>query len=203
MEIRLINPQNILSSIWAPTTNMKNLSFQSLKLDIEFNGGNLVPIKVRPLLGVEGKYEIVFGHRRHKACQELGFDVLAVVQAICDKRLVAEMDMENRCREDWHPFRRGAFFNNALERGLFSSLRNMAEELGISGVKIARVLAIARLSKEVISAFPRASDIRESWGRKLGEKLMRDPDFMLARAKELTVMTKKLPAARVFGVLTK
>lgn len=72
-----IDPKLIIRSKWA---NRHDLSFtgpefDGLKEDISAQGGNVQPIKVRHLMGETDKYEIVFGHRRHQACLELGIEV--------------------------------------------------------------------------------------------------------------------------------
>ena len=61
-------PNIIRASRWANRNEDSFLSkdFEALKAEIESAGGNVQPIKVRPLLDVPGEYEIVFGHRRHR-----------------------------------------------------------------------------------------------------------------------------------------
>ena len=82
--------------------------YERLKADIALAGGNVQPIKVRPT-GTDGKdgYETVFGHRRHRACLELGMRVLVVVEPLSDAELFAQMDRENREREDLSPYELG------------------------------------------------------------------------------------------------
>src|SRR5665647_938227 len=81
---RRIDPSLIVRSKWANRLeqSFSDSEFVSLKAEIESAGGNVQPIKVRPLAGEGGKFEIVFGHRRHQACLELGIPVLAMVSDV-------------------------------------------------------------------------------------------------------------------------
>ncbi len=73
--------------------------FLSLKESIKDDGQQL-PILVRPHPNEVDFYQIAFGHRRHKACQELGFPVRAVVREMTDQELVIAQGKENNERED-------------------------------------------------------------------------------------------------------
>ena len=78
---RKLDPQTIVPSRWANRhpDAFRTAEFARLKQDIELAGGNVQPISVRPLIDQPGRYEIVFGHRRHRACAELGLAVLATI----------------------------------------------------------------------------------------------------------------------------
>jgi hypothetical protein len=75
-------------------------SFLRFKDEIEQAKGNVQPILVRQKLNEPGRFEIVFGHRRHMACKELGIYVLAsiCIEYISDIELFSAMDRENRGR---------------------------------------------------------------------------------------------------------
>jgi len=70
---RRLDPKLIRPSAWANRNeaSFATESFQALKQDIADHGGNEQAIKVRPLTGGRDRqgaeYEIVFGHRRHRA----------------------------------------------------------------------------------------------------------------------------------------
>ncbi|MBK7616962.1 MAG: ParB N-terminal domain-containing protein [Burkholderiales bacterium] len=89
---QLLDPTLVASSKWANRApeSYSGLPYESLKRDIEECGGNVQPIKVR---GTADRYEIVFGHRRHRACLELG---IPCPRAHC------------RCRRSHHVARNGA-----------------------------------------------------------------------------------------------
>ncbi len=63
--------------------------------------GLIVPIKVRP---VNGKYEIVYGHRRIKAMRRAGLkETDAIVEGIDDTSVLVQALIENVQREDMNP----------------------------------------------------------------------------------------------------
>jgi hypothetical protein len=53
-------------------------------------------------------------------------------------------------------------------------------------VPLSRHLNLARQPKPVLEAIGDLSAMRPLWGQKLYERLLRDPDLVLARAKEIT-----------------
>lgn len=203
MNIQRLDPNAISSTIWAIDEFLSDVSFQTLKTDIESNGGNVAPIKVRPSHTSESQYEIVFGHRRHRACLELGLDVLSIVEQMDDSQLVQEMDRENRCRFDPSGYGRGSFFLKALDRGLFSSARRMAEQLGVDLGTVTTLLSLARLPSQIIVAFKKPSQIKPNWAKKISNKLARDPELVLARANQITLVQNRMTAAQIYSCLSK
>lgn len=160
--------------------------FMSLKTDIERAGGNVQPIKVRPLGQGSKQFEIVFGHRRHRACLELGLPVLALVSVLSEHDLFVEMDRENRQRADLRPYEQGDMYRRALDDGLYPSLRKLADALGLAHSNVSRALAIARLPEEVLDAFPSRLEIQYRWCEPLGDAFKRDPVSVRALAVRLS-----------------
>ncbi|MDQ3060001.1 MAG: ParB/RepB/Spo0J family partition protein [Pseudomonadota bacterium] len=195
-----INPLCIVRSRWANrhALSFAGRDFEALKADIESQGGNVQPIKIRPLPGEQAKYEIVFGHRRHQACLELKLDVLAIVEDINDKTLFIEMDRENRQRKDLRPFEVGAMYAKALDQGLFTSARKLAEEVGIDQSQLNKALALARLPSDVIEAFVSPLDLQYRWASDLVGALQKDPDDVLATAKAIQSEEPRPKSADVY-----
>lgn len=183
-----ISPKLIHPSKWANRhqDSFSSVEFVDLKDEIQSQGGNVQPIKVRPIVGVEpAEYEIVFGHRRHRACLELGIDVLALVESITDEALFVEMDRENRQRADLRPYEQGLMYKRALDDGLFASQRKAAEKLGVTVSLVSTSIAIAELPKQVLDAFQSPLDIQHRWAAKLNEALSA-PDLVIARANDIS-----------------
>ena len=130
--------------------------FLALKEEILNAGGNIQPIKVRPK-GVG--YEIVYGHRRHRACLELGIPVLSMVEEMLDEALWVEMDRENRNRKSLSQYEQGLSYKKAIESGLFSSQRHLSKKIGVPQPHIAWCIRIADLPEEIISAFSSPTEI--------------------------------------------
>jgi hypothetical protein len=99
----LLDPKTVRASLWVNRhqTSFEDANFEELKAEIQGAGGNMQPIKVRPLKepAGEARYEIVFGHRRHRrhrACLELGLEVAAVVEEVGDQVVGADGAREPR-----------------------------------------------------------------------------------------------------------
>ena len=201
-----IDPHLIKPSQWANRSeqSFENQEFNELVLEIESAGGNVQPIKVRPIVASSPQmYEIVFGHRRHRACLKLVIPVLAMIESLDDKALFVEMDRENRKRADLRPYDQGLTYARALELKLYSSNKKMADALGVDVGGIGKLLALVRLPIEIIDAFESPLDIQFSWGPILAKSLELDRDAVIARAIEIGNRQQKLKAASVFQHLTK
>jgi len=154
---RRLDPTTVVPSAWSNRhpDAFQTPEFQSLKQDIALAGGNVQAISVRPLADTPDRYEILFGHRRHRACLELGLPVLATIDngAIGDLELFTAMDRENRERADLSPYEQGHMYRKALDAGLFPSNRRLAEALGVSHTWVNKVLMVADLPPAVLECF--------------------------------------------------
>jgi ParB family chromosome partitioning protein len=188
-----IDPQRIAPSKWA---NRDLLSFrghewESFKEEILSAGGNIQPIKVRPSVRPANTspesqcYEIVFGHRRHRACLELGLDVFALVEMVSDRDLFEQMDRENRQRANLTVYEQGEMYKKALDEGLYPSLRKLAEVLGVAPSTMSEAITVAKLPVDVLNVFESRLDIQRRWGKQLTDALLKDPDLILMRANEI------------------
>lgn len=195
LPMRLLDPKSIGPSKWANRhgTSFNSPEFESLKSEIESSGGNVQPIRVRPVGGNEGRFEIIYGHRRHQACLQLGMSVSAVIESVGDKDLFIAMDRENRVREDLSPFEQGEMYRRALDDGLFPSLRKMSDELGVDPGNASKAIAIARLPSQVIEAFETPNQIQYRWGQELTAAILKDPEGVIQRAKAIRFSAKPLP----------
>lgn len=202
MQTKLLDPQSVQPSRWANRhpSSFEGSAFDQLKREISGSGGNVQPIKVRL---ERDTYEIVFGHRRHRACLELGLPVLAtVVQAMDDRTLWQEMERENRARTDLSPFEQGRHYRVALDSGLYPSIRRLAEAVGVDVSQAAKVIRIADLPSDVLAAFRSPCDIQVNWATKLHASIERDPDGVRKRARKLGGLDPaKRPPKQVFAAL--
>ena len=199
-----VDPNTIRPSRWANRhdTAFQAAAFESLKTEIADAGGNVQPIKIRPL--AEGavdraRYEIVFGHRRHRACLELGLQVLAVVQEMDDRELWTEMERENRNREGLSAWEQGMMYRRALDAGLFPSLRMLASSIGRDSTAVSEAVRIASLPEEVIAAFPSPNEIQFRWAAPLADACRANPSAV--RSKAIEIAGAGLPTAEVFSAL--
>ncbi len=185
-ETLLLDAQLIRPGRWANRhpSAFSDDHFDQLKKDIADAGGNVQPIKVRS--APDGSYEVVFGHRRHRACLELGLPVVAlVVTDLSDPKVWEEMERENRARANLSPYEQGLHYRRALDEGLFPSTRKLAQAIGVDISQAAKVISLARLPDWVISAFRSPRDIQVNWASELSAAVEKDPQGVLDRARDL------------------
>lgn len=206
--VRALDPKLVHRSQWANRIEAEftTSEFLALKAEIENSGGNVQPIKVRVVKGVfDGqtlKHEIVFGHRRHQACLELGLLVNAVVvEDMDDKTLFETMDRENRGRKNLSAWEQGRMYDDALKKGLYPSIRKLVESLGVNLSDASRSVQLAKLPKDVVSAFASPLDLQVRWAKPLTDALQRNPDGVLAIAREVKKDRNGMAATDVFARL--
>jgi ParB family chromosome partitioning protein len=208
--VEFLDPAQVRPSRFANRheRSFSGADFEALKAEIASAGRNVQPIKVRRLAladpqggaGVKGepaRYEIAFGHRRHRACLELGLPVAAIVEELNDAQLFAEMDRENRERANLAPWEQGAMYKRALDAGLFPSLRKLASALGVQAGNASTAVQLASLPDEVVAAFESPLVLQYRWATQLQAALDRDRAGVLARAAELAALATRLPARQV------
>lgn len=202
---RKLDPQSVVPSRWANRhpTSFATAEFARLKQDIEVAGGNVQPIKVRVLSDQPGRYEIVFGHRRHRACSELGLPVLATIDTstLSDHELFSAMDRENRERADLSPFEQGTMYRRALDEKLYPSNRRLAEALGVSHTWVANVLLVADLPAPVVECFRSPLEIQHRHAKAIASALDTDRKGVLRRAEKLRAQERPRAAAAVVAAL--
>ena len=200
---RLLPATEVVASVYANrhAHAFETLEYQALKREIENAGGNVQPIKVRPLASTRTdgvRYEVVFGHRRHRACLELGLPVLAVVDNLDDRALFVEMERENRARKDLSAWEQGQMYRRALKLGLFPSNRKLAEAVGVDLSALGKALSLAELPDELVQAFASPLDLQFRWAKPLSDAWAKHPERTLARARALAAQGRGLGAKAVF-----
>lgn len=105
-------------------------------------------------------FEIVAGVRRWWTVQWLRehhhpeFEYLVTIQNVSDEEAFRVSDIENRSRKDISDWERAKEYSRALEEFYSSNQSEMAEHLKISRSWLSRLLDVARLPSEIVSAFP-------------------------------------------------
>jgi ParB family chromosome partitioning protein len=201
---RLIDPALIRPSRWANRheLNFSSPLFEKLKAEVADAGGNVQPIKVRPVAEPAGSFEVVYGHRRLEACRQLGLPVLCLVDNIEDRALFVEMERENRGRKDLSAWEQGMMYRRALDAGLFPSLRQLASSIGMQPGNVSTALQIAALPDGVVQAFASPLDLQFRFVAPLKAALERDEAGVLERARALAAQTPRPGAREVLARLT-
>ncbi|MDM0078941.1 ParB/RepB/Spo0J family partition protein [Variovorax sp. J2P1-59] len=203
---RLLDPLLIRRSEYANRheSSFQNAEFEDLKREIKEAGGNIQPIKVRAIAspGEGPAYEIVFGHRRHEACLQLGLPVLVFVDNLDDRALFEEMERENRQRADLSAWEQGVMYARALDRGLYPSLRQMAAAIGVDHANVSKALVLARLPQVVLQAFASPLDLQFRWATAFNLAQTKDAVGLEARAAKITAERGSMTPKAIFGALT-
>ena len=209
--LRNMDPASVKPSKWANRheASFRTAEFAELKAEIAAAGGNVQPIKVRPIKVLNGStleeapgFELIYGHRRHRACLELGLPVTATVEEATDVSLFAQMERENRGRKNLSAWEQGTMYRRALDDGLYPSLRRLAEDLGVDVSLVSKSVSLARLPEAVVAAFPSPLEIQFRWAAPLAEAMQKDPEGTLAKAQAIATEGGSHRAADVFARLT-
>lgn len=201
---RKIDPTTVIPSRWANrhASSFDTPEFARFKADIEQAGGNVQPILVRPSTSEAGKYELVFGHRRHRACLNLGLPVLAAIAeaSMTDAELFAAMDRENRERADLSVWEQGTMYRRAIEEGMFSSQRRLAEALGVSHTWVGKAIGVAELPEFILQCFRSPIELNIQRAEAISGALQADRKGVQRRAERLR-QGERLSAASVVTAL--
>lgn len=177
-------------------------SFDQLCLSILKNGGNAEPITVYPAAGAQGKFVLVSGERRLRACRENGCRVFALVTEQPNSGQF-EIDglIKNLNREALSAYELGKQVQFIIDQKLGCSLGNLAVRTGMDKSMLSRAYEIARLPLEIISAFGSTRDLRYSDGKPLREALEMNPDAVILAAKKIAEEASSLKPSEVISRL--
>lgn len=204
--VQMLDPKLIQASRFANRheASFAGEEFEALKAEIRSAGRNVQPIKVRRAVGPAdaARYEIVFGHRRHRACLEIGVPVAAIVEDLDDRALFTEMERENRERQNLSAWEQGVMYKRALDAGLFPSLRKLASAVGAQPGNVSTAVQLASLPEEVVAAFDSPLTLQFRWGASLASAVDKDGAAVLAEARAITTEVPRPPAKEVFARLT-
>lgn len=199
-----LDARTVVPSRWANRheASFATADFIRFKADVEHAGGNVQPIVVRPLNAEATSYEIVFGHRRHRACLELGLPVLAAIWTapMSDMELFAAMDRENRERADLSAWEQGTMYRKALEEQMFPSQRRLAESLGVSHTWVRKAIAVAEIPDPVVQCFRSPLELQFKHAEQIADALMADRKGVLRRAEKLR-QSERFSASAVVAAL--
>ncbi|MFM9427992.1 ParB family chromosome partitioning protein [Variovorax sp. GrIS 2.14] len=211
---KFIDPRLVAPSEWANRHEdaFATAAFSAFREEIQSAGGNIQPVRIRRIpaarLGekpanaelspgkysesVQPLYEIVYGHRRHRACLELGLPLLAQIdEEMNEQTLFTLMERENRGRQDLSAWEQGVMYTRALSKRLFPTRRALAASIGLAEGTVSKAVSLAELPDAVIAAFASPLDIQFRFAADLNKALQIDPDGVLSRAKSLAQVQDK------------
>ncbi|TPN81032.1 plasmid partitioning protein RepB [Mesorhizobium sp. CU2] len=121
------------------------------------------PILVRPHPGSDGRYMIVFGHRRVRIARELGRKVRAVVKDIDDKTHVIAQGQENSARANLSFIEKAMFAKRLEDLGYDRDVISSA--LASNAAAVSKMVSVVtRIPASVIGKIGSAASVgRERW----------------------------------------
>jgi ParB family chromosome partitioning protein len=128
--------------------------------------GQLAPVALRRLDEAMTIYEVVFGHRRVRACRSLGRKVRAVIFDGDDKALVRRMLIENAIRRDLSPVEKARAWQRLLTSGLFTR-QELSATLQVTPQQISNVVVLAALPAELLELVGDWRELGINTGRRL------------------------------------
>jgi len=127
------------------------------------NSGQSTPILVRPHPDDDGRYMIVFGHRRAKVARELGIMVRAVIKPLADIEHVIAQGQENTARADLSFIEKALFARRLLRNGLSKEV--IKTSLTVDDTLLSRMLSVAEsIPEQVLERLGAAKGVgRDRW----------------------------------------
>ncbi|WP_324790100.1 ParB/RepB/Spo0J family partition protein [Streptomyces sp. H51] len=109
--------------------------------------GLLQPVVVRQL--GPGRYELIMGERRWRACREAGLEAIpAIVRATDDEKLLLDALLENLHRAQLNPLEEAAAYDQLL-KDFNCTHDQLADRIGRSRPQVSNTLRLLKLSPKV------------------------------------------------------
>ncbi len=142
--IRYVSPSQVVPNRHQPRQHFDEAAIQSLADSIRADG-LLQPIVVRPA-GDPGRFELVAGERRWRACQQAGLETIpALVRELDDQQSAEIALIENVQREDLNAIERAQAFQ-ALGDQFGLSHDAIAERVGLKRSSVTNLLRLLKLT---------------------------------------------------------
>ena len=146
MKLRTLKIDRIIANSNQPRKYFDKDKMSELKESIK-NSGLLQPITVRKISG--GKYEIIAGERRYRACRELGMeDIPAIEINTGDARGYELSVLENIQREDLNPIEEAESYLMLMEVYGYTQ-EKLSEKLGKNRSSLSNKIRILKLPGNV------------------------------------------------------
>lgn len=136
--------------------------YEELKQAIQERGQD-TPILVRPHPVTNGRYQVVFGHRRVKVARELGLKVRAVVKPLDDRTHVIAQGQENSARANLTFIERAIFAKRLEDLGYGREVVSSA--LSANAAAVSKMMSVAsRIPEAILKEIGPARSVgRERW----------------------------------------
>ena len=131
--------------------------------------GQQEPILLRPSKNLSGggDFEIIFGNRRWRACKLINLPVRAIIKNVSDSEAAICQQEENCNRENISDFSKAVHLKKLIDKGIFSSVKDLSESMGISRTALTDLLSYTRIPERVMSCFQNPSSISKRMASKI------------------------------------
>ncbi|WP_084181711.1 ParB/RepB/Spo0J family partition protein [Polaromonas glacialis] len=144
-------------------------------------GGNTVPVLVRLL--PDSSHELVYGHRRLKACEMAGLKVNALIaRSLTNEQAVRAMAHENTARHDLSPLEKGRWYAQLRKERVYETDGALSRALGVDKGDVSNALALSRLRALIIKAFSSPHDLQYRFAKGLTDASKYRPIYQRALA---------------------
>ncbi len=175
-----LDPELLDSSFVSDRIGADDLAYGELVEGIRERGQD-TPIMVRPHPTANGRYQIVFGHRRARAAKELGRPVRAVVKPLSDADHIIAQGQENSARENLSFIERAMFAQRLLELSHEKPLIQVA--LSVDAPMLTRMLSVAsRVPADIANAIGAAKSVGRNRWTEFAQLIEKPSTLELARS---------------------
>ena len=139
-----------------------NDDFEALKRTIEEEGQKVaIQVRAHPKRGE--RYQVVYGHRRLRACRELGRSVRVQLVTVSDEELAIAQGIENSARQDLTWIEKALFAWRLEKAGI--KAKGIRVALSVDDSELAKFRVVCRaVPTEIIEAIGRAPHVgRPRW----------------------------------------
>ena len=164
--------------------------FERFRVSME-EDGQKVPVQVRRHPSLEGRYQLVYGHRRLRAARELNRPLKAFVVEASDHDLLLAQGLENSARQDLSWIEKASFA--ARMEGAGIKARDIRSALQVDDAELARFRSVlSALGDEIPALIGRAPKIGRPRWTALAAQVAKSPDGIqqllriLAAAKDVS-----------------
>jgi ParB/RepB/Spo0J family partition protein len=116
--------------------------------------GQTVPVLARPCKpeNDDVQYEVIYGHRRWRACKLCNIDLYAIILDLDDQAAAKEQKKENERRKDLSEFSESFSYKQMLDEGMFDSQVQLAAYLGMKQQTLSNILSYTNIPSQVLDA---------------------------------------------------
>jgi ParB family transcriptional regulator, chromosome partitioning protein len=182
----VLSPETIEESFIRDRLEEDPQAFEELVAAIREHG-QTSPILVRPHPHHDGRYMVVFGHRRLKAATVLGLNVRAVVKPISDREHVIAQGQENSARADLSFIEKATFARRLSELHYDNDSTIVMTALSVDKATLSKMMSVANMPRDILDAIGGAKlPGRDRWYEL---KLLLERPANLAKLREVLAAT--------------